>query len=314
MAICHFAAWRPIPENETEPRVAKRIMIFHSAAIKTSSLYDYFKREDVKVESHFFVKWDGSVEQYIDTDRQADCNYKANDFAISVETEDDGDPNNKKWSPEQVKSMVRLARWGRDVHGIPQALCPKWDGSGIGFHTMFGAPSNWTPVAKSCPGAIRKVQFKDEFMPLVLKADPPPKPAPLDVGRRLYFEGNDPSKRGYILDAWGGVHALNGAKPIANNPYWPGTNLAAALAVKDWDGPEAYVLDRWGGVHAVGTAKPLVWPTRSDGSSTKPYWAGWEIANDLIVSPDGKVVMLDGFGGQHVAGGAVADSEAPYWG
>jgi hypothetical protein len=48
-----------------------------------------------------------------------------------------------------------------------------WNGAGVGYHTLFGAPGAWTPVAKSCPGPKRKVQFHDWLVPW-MKDQPTP--------------------------------------------------------------------------------------------------------------------------------------------
>lgn len=171
MAWCEFATHKPLPENKTEPKIDPRIMIFHSAAVNVSSLYDAFNRDGNSIESHFFIKWDGEIEQYMDTNRQADANRYANDFAISVETEDDGDPNTQPWTDAQMVSKVRLFNWALQHHPrMERQECPAWDEPGFGYHTMWGSPSPWTPVAKSCPGHIRIKQYKEVLRPRLLVA------------------------------------------------------------------------------------------------------------------------------------------------
>lgn len=168
MARYPGARWRPLPENRTEPRITPTQVIVHSAVDHPgpTSLYGFFAREDVYVESHFFVKFDGTVEQYIDTERQADANRRANWRAISIETEDDGDPDNTPWSTAQVEAILEIILWAHEVHGVPLEPCSTWDAPGIGFHSMFGAPSEWTPAAgKTCPGRIRIDQFWQVLIP-----------------------------------------------------------------------------------------------------------------------------------------------------
>ena len=171
MAVYPEADWLPLPENKTEPKIVVQTMIFHSAAVNVSSLWQAFNRDGNPIESHFFVKWTGKVEQYMDTDRQADANRYASDFAISVETEDDGDPNNQPWSNAQIVAMVKLFNWALSVHPhMVRRECPTWDRAGFGYHTMWGSPSPWTPVAKSCPGTVRIKQYKENLRPLLLTA------------------------------------------------------------------------------------------------------------------------------------------------
>jgi hypothetical protein len=83
----------------------------------------------------------------MDTGRRADANLDANAFAISIETEDNGDPDNFPWSRAQLESLRWLHAKLRAVHPtIPRRRCPGPRGGGLGFHSMWGAPSPWTPV------------------------------------------------------------------------------------------------------------------------------------------------------------------------
>ena len=169
MARCSFARWRPIPENSTQPRITPTQAILHSAVDSPSlltSLFGFFSRKDVTVESHFHVLVDGTIEQYMDTNVRADANRYANVRAVSIETEDNGDPDNSPWTPAQIGSILRLLRWLHETHGIPLVVCPAWDKPGVGWHSMWGAPSNWTPArGKTCPGRIRIRQIHSDILP-----------------------------------------------------------------------------------------------------------------------------------------------------
>jgi hypothetical protein len=100
MARCPFATWRPLPENEYQGKIDPDQLIWHSAVDGPgeTDLWPFFARDDVVVESTFFIQLDGDIIQYTDTTVRADANRWANSRAISVETEDDGDPNNTRWS------------------------------------------------------------------------------------------------------------------------------------------------------------------------------------------------------------------------
>lgn len=141
-----------------------RLFIYHSA-VGSGSLYPYFDQDDQPLESHTWIGLQGQVEQYLDNTRRADANYKANAFAMSWETADNGHPDSFEWTPNQTVAIAESMVWGNQLYGIPIALPKTWDGTGMGYHTLFGAPSNWTPVAKSCPGTVRKKQF-----PAILEA------------------------------------------------------------------------------------------------------------------------------------------------
>lgn len=178
MAKCPFAVHKFLPENKTQPRIDPDQVILHTAvdAPGPTSLYGYFARGDVHVESHFFIRLDGTIEQYMDTERRADANYKANVRAISIETEDDG--KNIAWTDEQIRSIKLLGQWLMKEHPrIARRVCPGPDKSGWGYHSMWGAPSDWTPVkGKTCPGPARIDQFWKEIAPWLNGALPEPQP------------------------------------------------------------------------------------------------------------------------------------------
>jgi hypothetical protein len=109
--------------------------------------------------------------QLISTDRSADANYKANrrpdgSGAISTETEDDGAPIENPWNDYQIRELIRTGFELNRMHGIPARLCPDPSAPGMGWHAMFGAPSDWTPFrGKICPGPTRIAQFKNVVLP-----------------------------------------------------------------------------------------------------------------------------------------------------
>jgi hypothetical protein len=185
MAWCPFAIHKPLPENATEPRIAPRTIILHSAVSRSPSLFGFFDSAGIYVESHFYIRWDGTIEQYMDTDRQADANYKANRFGLSIETEDDLDPNHKPWSPEQMASLIRLCDWLCDIYpAIPRRPCKSYTDSGIGYHAQF---PEWSVYrGKTCPGTARVPQ-----VPLVIEgiqSGPPPTPVPAPLPPSSEFD------------------------------------------------------------------------------------------------------------------------------
>lgn len=167
MARCPFAVWRPLPENANADKIVPRVVILHTAVANVPSLFGFFAKLSETKESHFYVASNGVIEQYMDTERQADANREANDFAISVENQDNAANPIQPMTPEQLDANIRLFRWCSDVHPtIKRQRCEKWDGSGYGYHTMWGAPSRWTPVAgKTCPAPARIDQFNKIMIP-----------------------------------------------------------------------------------------------------------------------------------------------------
>lgn len=220
MARYPGADWRPLPENESAPGITPTQLILHTAACRCGdSLYDDFNRSGNNLESHFYVQADGGVEQYVDTALRADANYKANVRAISVETQDDGD-STKPWSPAQLDAIVALTVWAIRKHpDIKARVCPAWDSPGLGYHTLFGSPSQWTPVAKSCPGPERKRQFP-EVVRRVQAALAAPVPSgvtvfnpPLTLPKPIASSAKDPINGGsWLLTTDGAIYAFDGAR------------------------------------------------------------------------------------------------------
>ena len=151
--------WQPLPENQTAGTIRPTQVILHTV-VGSGNPYGYFATQS-NLESHFWVSLTGGIHQFMDCTRQADANYEANVRAISVETADNGDPDHYPWQPPQIKAILDIIRWVHATYGVPIVRCPAWDAPGVGYHTMWGAPSHWTPVAKTCPGAARIQQFPE---------------------------------------------------------------------------------------------------------------------------------------------------------
>lgn len=162
MAVYPKAVRKLIPPGANDPRIKPTQVILHVAVSEADSLWDYFARRSGGIESHFYIRRDGTVEQYRDTTFEADANHTANSRAISVETQG---MEGGEWTPAQVDAIKRLLTWAHHEHGIPLQVAPRHDAPGIGYHVMFGAPGPWTPVAKSCPGPDRVRQFHRDIVP-----------------------------------------------------------------------------------------------------------------------------------------------------
>jgi len=177
--FCPFATVREIPPGVNDPAITPRLAILHVDAGNASSLFEFFRDRSGGIESHFFVKDSGEIEQYRSIYWQADANLDANDFAVSIETQGFGAG---EWNAAQLASIKRLLIWLYIEAGIPLAVCQTWDGSGVGYHTMFGSPGHWTPSVKTCPGPDRIKQFDSIIRPW-LKAQSAPKPPPVVLTR-----------------------------------------------------------------------------------------------------------------------------------
>lgn len=160
MSLYGPAVKKLIPPGPTDPRITPRVVILHVDAGNADSLYGWFNGPSGGIESHFFVKKNGVVEQYRSTDVQADANTDANDFAISIETQGYAAG---EWTPEQVASIKALILWCHKTHRIPLAKVKTWNGSGVGYHTQF--PGSWDKRGASCPGPDRIKQFNNVLVP-----------------------------------------------------------------------------------------------------------------------------------------------------
>lgn len=195
------AAKLEIPAGSNDPVIVPRVAILHVDAGNAKSLHRLFMDNQSNgsgVESHFHVRTDGTVEQYRSIYRQADANYHANRFAVSIETQGLGDG---EWTAEQLKAIKLLLGWLNRECGIPLVKCPEWDGTGVGYHIQFGSPGAWTNVAKACPGPKRIAQFENVLVPWMrAKSRPVKKRVPsypnIDAAIKatLAVTGNDPLK------------------------------------------------------------------------------------------------------------------------
>lgn len=167
------AEWRPLPEHDKQPHIKPTQAIVHSIVGSAAGAWGYFKNS-TSLESHFILPKRGAPWQCMDLDRQADANYRANrrpdgTGAHSMETEDNRDPDNDPWTDSQVAEIIAWFRWECDTFDIPRRVCRTPSDPGIGYHSLFGAPSDWTPSrGKTCPGRVRIQQFHDIIVPAVL--------------------------------------------------------------------------------------------------------------------------------------------------
>lgn len=112
----------------------------HVAVTESSSLYGQFNNKS-SADSHFYVRRDGTVEQYVDTAWRANADYEGNDATISIETQ--GGVNNadtEPWDPPQLETIAQIYAWAVTTHGIPvsQASSSKKDSTsrGLSWHRL----------------------------------------------------------------------------------------------------------------------------------------------------------------------------------
>jgi hypothetical protein len=158
-----------INPGENDPRIVPSMAILHVAVTDIKSLFRFFNGPSGGIESHFYIRKSGKIEQYRSVNFEADANYKANSYevdgvvygAVSIETAGFA---LGWWNKEQKQAIKALLKWLHEEHGIPlkpvtKALPPVAEG-GVGYHSQF---KSWSPVAKSCPGPNRIRQFNDKI-------------------------------------------------------------------------------------------------------------------------------------------------------
>lgn len=162
-----------IAPGANDPAIVPVMVILHVAVSNARSLWGFFNGPSGGIESHFYIRRDGTIEQYRSVLREADANYKANSWlaggrrlgAVSIETQGFA---GGKWTGKQIESIKAIVRWLNAEHGVPfqtvaQPLPPDLAHGGVSYHTRFKA---WSNVAgKTCPGPKRIMQFVKEIRP-----------------------------------------------------------------------------------------------------------------------------------------------------
>lgn len=210
MARFPGAIWKPI--TASKPRRALTVhnrMNLHVAVSEAASQYGYFNQDweydgagnvtRFIPDSHFYVRRDGIVEQYKDTELQAFADGEGNDATISVETQGMGGGT---WTPEQRESLSELFAWAVKTHGIPAKLATNsFAGSsssrGLSWHRL-GIDGNFPALpsilagreerggglhysssrGKECPGDDRIPQVPSILARSLQLLDPEPPPPP----------------------------------------------------------------------------------------------------------------------------------------
>ena len=171
--ICPFALWRPWEPAIRQPSFQKTQVILHTMVgnlkngVVGTGATGHWKAKGL--ESTFIILLDGTLLQLLYSEQRADANTDANRRAISVETEDNDQPDTMLWTDAQVSSILKLIAWCHRTHDIPLRVCPAHDEPGIGYHTLFGESPRHNPWlykdAKTCPGKNRKKQFHSVIEP-----------------------------------------------------------------------------------------------------------------------------------------------------
>ena len=148
-------------------------IILHVAASETDSLHGWFSNPSARASSHFYVRRDGTVEQYVSLKDRSWAQQHGNDRLISIETQGMG---SGEWTAAQVASLARLCNELAAKYGFPlrQMTSSKVTEKGIGYHALGVAVTAeqlkkgvsqtggelWSSArGKVCPGPERIVQI-----------------------------------------------------------------------------------------------------------------------------------------------------------
>lgn len=178
MARYPHAKYREVRGLSKDPAIIPVGVILHVSATMAPSLFGYFDGPSGGIESHLHVPLSEHdfTEQYRDTTREADANYRGNSWVkdgkrygyLSVEAQGLASGT---WSDHQVAEIVAFSRWAHAVHPtVPLKRATGVYSGGIGYHVQFGTgPGTWSnAVGKVCPGKARIEQYHDLILPAIV--------------------------------------------------------------------------------------------------------------------------------------------------
>jgi hypothetical protein len=161
-----------IVPGSSDPQITPCGVIEHIAVSNSADIRSIFT-DGRGIESHFYVRFDGTIIQYRSIFFEADANFSGNSFGsprkgfVSVEHEG-GFPNGQgTLTKAQLNSFKRIVLWAKSQADFPLRVCPAWDAPGVGYHSLF---KEWNPNAHSCPGPDRIKQFHEVIEPWLATA------------------------------------------------------------------------------------------------------------------------------------------------
>lgn len=197
-----------LPEAATQEKIVPVLVIYHTIVGSAAGAIRIMQRADSPGESHLVNPNDGRMVQLMPFNVRADCNWRVNSWvtqvdipmangvviprftrcgAISIESEDDGTPEDTPWTPAQCEAFAQFSAWAYLNLNIPIARPSDPFQAGTGYHSLPGLNrlAVWEPdakppfgtfidskgrtvnvynpwtntVGKSCPGPARIAQF-----------------------------------------------------------------------------------------------------------------------------------------------------------
>jgi N-acetylmuramoyl-L-alanine amidase len=155
MPVMPGARYRPVAWAEKrDDNTAPTCVILHLTASEATSQYGYFTSQRNAC-SNFHVARDGTIEQYINTDKLSAADGEGSDHAISVETQ--GADAGGRWTGAQVESIAKILAWAHATHPIPLRLMnnSKAGEKGVGWHRI-GIDGNFPPLPNILAGRLQR--------------------------------------------------------------------------------------------------------------------------------------------------------------
>ncbi len=166
------ALWLPMNKATTYgKRAVTDAAILHVAAGESNSLLGWWNNADSGANGcHFYVRYDGTVEQYADTDYITWTSGSGSRRSVGIETQGLA---SGEWTQQQLDSLVALLDWLCGLYSIPrEPMTSSAIGErGIGWHRL-GVPKfkgatisrtngeTWAAdYSKVCPGPDREKQI-----------------------------------------------------------------------------------------------------------------------------------------------------------
>lgn len=184
---------KPLVRNYTNARRSSTdAVVLHVAVSESATLSGWFNNPRAGASSHFYVRRDGTVEQYLPIDKISWAGVRSDQRAISIETQGMG---TGEWTAAQLQAMADIIAFCRVKYpAIPvqEMKSSKRSEKGIGYHRL-GVPGSrvqkaigrsltggelWSgAVGKICPG-FERIKQVPKVVAMVKGTTAPVKPAP----------------------------------------------------------------------------------------------------------------------------------------
>ena len=162
MARMPGAIWRPVSNHSPGMGVVKGMVLHHMVGSEESA-FNRFNQRSSEASSHFGIKLDGEIEQYVDTADKSWHACLANHTGwIGNENESPGqdDPStiqDELWDPltqAQVVSNGLILRFLHEAHGVPIRVTDDINVGGVAYHSMNPGDCKVAWGRTGCPGPL----------------------------------------------------------------------------------------------------------------------------------------------------------------